>query len=335
MQHHADANPRADVGRAGRQIAELRAECVGELFLELSSSSLTASQTSSRAKAREHELDAEMVFLVDHDGDVFERADRHAARTVAGGELAGDHLPLDQELTVEGRKGVDVEIRRVRVWRVPCAELKWASISAFSPRLARLEKGKSARLRAAESDEHITMSLSGPVPRSHSPEVFVRSSRVMRGFLRAEQVSQPGGFFILFPRDRLAEPSAHLEPLHGSFATPGNLADVPGGTVKSLQQAREPLGKDRVITGTAQPAAGSEFHELDSAIRDRQFGQLAHKLADIGHNQILDDRVQCQVRRRVGGSYSPAFWPKPGTSGASAVDRLSARHVNRGLLWQR
>ena len=61
------------------------------------------------------------------------------------------------------------------------AELKWASISAFSPRLARLEKGKSARLRASRIREHITMSLSGPVPRSHSPDDFVRSSRVMRG----------------------------------------------------------------------------------------------------------------------------------------------------------
>src|SRR5580693_5948993 len=61
------------------------------------------------------------------------------------------------------------------------AELKWASISAFSPRLARLEKGKSARFRASRIREHITMSLSGPVPRSHSPDDFVRSSRVMRG----------------------------------------------------------------------------------------------------------------------------------------------------------
>src|ERR1700722_11264020 len=61
------------------------------------------------------------------------------------------------------------------------ADRTWASISVFSPRLARLEKGKSARLRASRIREHMTMSLSGPVPRSHSPEDFVKSSRVMRG----------------------------------------------------------------------------------------------------------------------------------------------------------
>src|SRR5271166_518999 len=60
------------------------------------------------------------------------------------------------------------------------ADLKCDSISVFSVRLARLVKGKSARLRASRIREHITISLSGPVPRSHSPDDFVRSSRVMR-----------------------------------------------------------------------------------------------------------------------------------------------------------
>ena len=56
-----------------------------------------------------------MVFLVDHDGDVFERADGHAARAVARGKLARDHLPLDQELAVERREGVDVEIGEIEL----------------------------------------------------------------------------------------------------------------------------------------------------------------------------------------------------------------------------
>ena len=54
------------------------------------------------------------------------------------------------------------------------------------------------------------------------------------GILLAEQVSQPGGFFILFTRDGLAQPSTHPEPLHGAFATPGHLADVAGGAVEAL-----------------------------------------------------------------------------------------------------
>ena len=83
------------------------------------------------------------------------------------------------------------------------ADLKCDSISAFSPRLARLVNGKSARLRARRIREHITMSLSGPVPRSHSPEVrgqVVQSSCV--GILEAELVSEPRGLFVIFAGDR-------------------------------------------------------------------------------------------------------------------------------------
>src|SRR5580704_11218411 len=81
-----------------------------------------------------------------------------------------------------------------------------ASISPFSPRLARLEKGKSARLRASRIREHMTMSLSGPVPRNHSPEDFVRSSRVMRG-----DPSGEAGFLT----GRLLH-SVHVLWLHGA-----------------------------------------------------------------------------------------------------------------------
>ena len=66
-------------------------------------------------EAREHDLDAEVVFLVDHDGDVFQRADGDAARAVAGGQLAGDELALDQELAVEVGQAVDVEVRELEL----------------------------------------------------------------------------------------------------------------------------------------------------------------------------------------------------------------------------
>ena len=102
VEHHADADAGADVGRAGGQVAELGAEGVGELFLELVVELVDRVPDFGEPEAREHELDAEMVFLVDHDGDVFQRADGDAARAVAGGQLAGDDLALDQELAVEG-----------------------------------------------------------------------------------------------------------------------------------------------------------------------------------------------------------------------------------------
>ena len=118
------------------------------------------------------------------------------------------------------------------------AELKWASISVFSPRLARLVKGKSARLRASRIREHMTMSLSGPVPRSHSPEDLVRSSRVMRGdpsggaglaaarLLRNLRGRSPRGAGC-------GAGAARTAPV----AAPGHLAHVPGRAVESLQAA--------------------------------------------------------------------------------------------------
>ena len=71
MQHHADPDAGADVGRAGGQVAELRAECEGELFFELVVQVVDGVPDFAQAKPGEHELDAEVVFLVDHDGDVF------------------------------------------------------------------------------------------------------------------------------------------------------------------------------------------------------------------------------------------------------------------------
>ena len=105
VEHHADADPGADVRRAGRQIAELRAEGIGELLLEPVVEMVDGIPDLGEPEAREHELDAEVVLLVDHDRDVLQRADRHAAGAVAVGQLAGDDLALDQELAVEHAPG--------------------------------------------------------------------------------------------------------------------------------------------------------------------------------------------------------------------------------------
>ena len=49
------------------------------------------------------------------------------------------------------------------------------------------------------------MSDSGPVPRSHSPLVWVRLSRFIRGFLLSNQVAQAGGLFVGFALDGVAQ----------------------------------------------------------------------------------------------------------------------------------
>src|SRR5262245_36730630 len=78
---------------------------------------------------------------------------------------------------------------------------KRASISACSWALDRLVNGKAARLRARRIRLEMTMSDSGPVPRSHSPLVVVNSSRFIRGFLVLQEVSDPGGFLIVLVFD--------------------------------------------------------------------------------------------------------------------------------------
>src|SRR5207247_1469842 len=80
-----------------------------------------------------------------------------------------------------------------------------ASISAFWCGLARLVKGKAAKLRASRIRVDTTMSASGPVPRSHSPVVGIRLSRFIRGFLLSDQVAELGGEFIVLRIDRAAK----------------------------------------------------------------------------------------------------------------------------------
>ena len=60
--------------------------------------------------AAEH-LDAQVVFLVDHDGDGLVLPDGHAARAFGGGVLLADQVPLDEQLAVDLR-GVPPDRRR-------------------------------------------------------------------------------------------------------------------------------------------------------------------------------------------------------------------------------
>src|SRR5947208_11016500 len=59
----------------------------------------------------------------------------------------------------------------------------------------------------------MTMSDSGPVPRSHSPLVLVRFSRSILGFLLTYHVSQTSRFFIFFLFDCFTEPAPQLDHL--------------------------------------------------------------------------------------------------------------------------
>ena len=66
------------------------------------------------------------------------------------------------------------------------------------------------------------MSLSGPVPRSHSPDDFgeVIESHAWVS-LEAELVSQPRGFLVIFAGDRLAEAGAEPQAIAGALRGAG------------------------------------------------------------------------------------------------------------------
>src|SRR5215472_14905080 len=93
------------------------------------------------------------------------------------------------------------------------------SISAFWLALARLVKGKAARFRARRTRLEITMSDSGPVPRSHSPLVRLKLLRSMPGFLVTEQIPQPGRLFVVFFSYDLLQPPAELDHFRGNRRT--------------------------------------------------------------------------------------------------------------------
>ncbi len=57
-----------------------------------------------------HALDAEMIFLVDHQADLLAAVDGHAAGALAFGMFAADQLPLDQKLPVDAFQLADVDI---------------------------------------------------------------------------------------------------------------------------------------------------------------------------------------------------------------------------------
>src|SRR5206468_7961593 len=87
------------------------------------------------------------------------------------------------------------------------------SISAFWWAVARLVNGKAARLRARRMRVEMTMSDSGPVPRSHSPVDVNRLSRFIRGFLLPNRVAQAGRLFVSFRVDGLPQSVVQLEQL--------------------------------------------------------------------------------------------------------------------------
>ncbi len=66
-------------------------------------------------EAAAHHLQAQVIFLVDHQADGFLRHDGDAARPIGGGQFAADELAFDEELAIERRQIRQVDVAQARV----------------------------------------------------------------------------------------------------------------------------------------------------------------------------------------------------------------------------
>src|SRR4051794_21798831 len=99
------------------------------------------------------------------------------------------------------------------------------------------------------------------------------------GVLVADLVAQPRGQLIIFAGDRVAQPGPKAEPLALVGAPPGNFAHVPRGAVGPAEERKKSVGEDAVVVRAAEPAPGTELHELEAAVGTGQAGELADELA--------------------------------------------------------
>src|SRR6476619_7181631 len=105
----------------------------------------------------------------------------------------------------------------------------------------------------------MTMSASGPVPRSHSPVDWIRLSRLIRGFLLSDQVTQLHGPLVLFALDSLPQELAEFEqpPLpRGGARAARHLTDVTGRPVDAEEDRFQASAEGLVIRRAAQPPVG-------------------------------------------------------------------------------
>ena len=111
VQHDAHAHARADVRRAGGQIAQPLVEGVGHLLLDQVVDAVDLLPDAAQLQPALHHLDPQMVLLVDHQAELLAAVDGHGAGALALGVFAADQVPLDEELAIDflQLRQIDVE----------------------------------------------------------------------------------------------------------------------------------------------------------------------------------------------------------------------------------
>ena len=148
VQHHADPDAGADVGRAGGQVAEPLVEGVIQALFQLVIEAIDLLPDFREREPGAHHLDAEVVLLVDHDRGDLVAADGDPARAFGVHQFPADELTLDEELAVEGVEVLDVDIAQFDAGSVEgLADLAldvgfFAAIGAVDERVGRQVAGE-------------------------------------------------------------------------------------------------------------------------------------------------------------------------------------------------
>src|SRR5688572_22330457 len=157
-------------------------------------------------------------------------------------------------------------------------------------------KWNRLRLRASRMRLETTTSLSGPVPFSHSPDCWTRSSMVMPRLLwcltlalvqirlePSDLVAELGGLLEILGLDDPFELPLEAGELgllaDDGFDRVGRLAGVLDGPVDLLQERDEARLEDLVIVGASEPRLGLELRVRDPALGAARRARFGGRLA--------------------------------------------------------
>ncbi len=85
-------------------------ECPIELALERVVNLVDLLPGFFELQAASQDLDAKVIFLIDHDGDRLVFADRHPARSLGRSVRLADQMAFDEQISIDFRSGLEIDI---------------------------------------------------------------------------------------------------------------------------------------------------------------------------------------------------------------------------------
>ena len=101
MHQNTDPHACSNIGWASRQVSQLIMKSKIQMLLNQIVKAVDMLPGAFQIVAAFHDLDAQMIFFVDHQTDALGVIDCHGASSVGIGVFATDQLTLDQELAIE------------------------------------------------------------------------------------------------------------------------------------------------------------------------------------------------------------------------------------------